>query len=791
MDSKVLTAQQWVNATYGNVPGYTRCPEDGQTGWSTMYSLTRALQVELGITALSNNFGPTTLSKLAALGDIGPGFAKTNIVRIVQHALFCKGYWGGQQNGDYDMDTSLAVGQLKDNAGIQDGNSRVQPKILKALLTMDAYVVLAGGTDTLRSIQQWLNGRYFGRRDFYLIPCDGIFSRDVQRALYLAIQFELGMTDDQATGVFGPGTQSGLKAHALAQGASGIWVQLFSAACVANGKARYRSGSGYGYREAAFTSSYDADLTSFVRAFQEFSELPVNGNADYTTWCQALISTGDVTRPGSALDCITTITDARAQALLAAGYHTIGRYLDERPSANPLNKAIQPGELDTIFRNGMRVFPISQYDGTDLEYFTYSQGYQDGLGAHAAAVKYGFGTGTVIYFAVDYDATGEEIASNIGPYFKGVVGALANQGKKYIHGVYGSRNVCIEVTKQTYARWSFVSGMSAGFSGNMGFPLPENWAFNQVQTLTVGSGAGVLEIDKNIHKTGTDPGVATVNVASTPVDAFVAYIGSLYDLARAYGGQRDPNQLVLEFLRHEDYTNYQWEQLIGDVDWDFINHVKSTGVQMIRELRDPFYGIDLKVSHLAATANGVYVTGKPSGTATNRGDVAGWGGDWMTFYGEWRRDSDSYASGLTYCQQKLAKVDGDGTFKLRDLIEDADGHHLAMRLRSGATIADEVTSLYQGSGYLGRFRRYFDDRFGNATGAKAIAKEMLMPGGDLVVNMGRSYLIETTGGVPTLMPHLMPNDKIDEFCQGFADMLLDRVGQEDAQAMRLRLDGKS
>lgn len=53
-DQKVLEAQQWVNTTYGAVFGYTRCPEDGRTGWAMTHSLTRALQHELGIIALSD-----------------------------------------------------------------------------------------------------------------------------------------------------------------------------------------------------------------------------------------------------------------------------------------------------------------------------------------------------------------------------------------------------------------------------------------------------------------------------------------------------------------------------------------------------------------------------------------------------------------------------------------------------------------------------------------------------------------------------------------------------------------
>jgi hypothetical protein len=242
----------------------------------------------------------------------------------------------------------------------------------------------------------------------------------------------------------------------------------------------------------------------------------------------------------------------------------------------------------------------------------------------------------------------------------------------------------------------------------------------------------------------------------------------------------------MEFLRHEDYNDVQWRRLIGELDDGFVNHVNSSGVQMIKEVREPFYGIDIHVSHFGATCNGIYLKGRPSGTSTGRGDVVGWGGDWMTFYGEWRRDSGSFSSGYTYCDQKLAKVDGNGTFKLRDLIEDADGYNIAMRVRDGVNIADAVDAYYRGGGYLSRMKRFYDARFGSARNAKAIARDMLMPGDDVTINAGRIYLIEKTGGTPTLMPHLLPEGKLDEFCQGFSDVLLARVGQENARAAALR-----
>lgn len=54
-DAMVYLTQRWLNQEYGDVPGFGYVTEDGRTGWDTVYGLTRALQVELGITDLADN----------------------------------------------------------------------------------------------------------------------------------------------------------------------------------------------------------------------------------------------------------------------------------------------------------------------------------------------------------------------------------------------------------------------------------------------------------------------------------------------------------------------------------------------------------------------------------------------------------------------------------------------------------------------------------------------------------------------------------------------------------------
>ncbi|MFG2516445.1 glycoside hydrolase domain-containing protein [Streptomyces sp. NPDC048584] len=508
-DELVLRAQRFVNQLYGDRIGM-KVAEDGITGWNTMYALTRALQDELGITSLSNNFGPTTLRLLTEKHPrLNRGTVPSaNFCRIIQSAMYCKGYDGGEIDGVYNDRVQTGITKLKQDMGV-DGvypGSDLTPKVFKGLLNMDPYVLVGyggkPGDEQIRAVQRWLNGRYIHRQDFFAIPCDGHHSREVAKSMLLAIQYELGVADGVATGVFGPGTQAGLKGHTLSVGSGGTWVSLFTAAMILNQRPN-----------VTFGNSFTSALSQAVTQFQQFVKLSATGKADFPTWASLLISYGDQSRPGTACDCVTTITPARAEALKAAGYTYVGRYLCNVPNTS-LDKMIKPGELQTIAQYGLRCFPIYQTFGGAASYFHYTQGSIDAYGAIEWARHHGFKDGTRIYFAVDYDALDHEVTSNVLPHFRAVHRVL-QENSRYRIGIYGPRNVCSRVSAAGYTDASFVSDMSSGFSGNLGYPMPSDWAFDQIVTLTVGSGAGSVEIDKNIasgRDTGQDsfdPGAGT------------------------------------------------------------------------------------------------------------------------------------------------------------------------------------------------------------------------------------------------------------------------------------------
>jgi peptidoglycan hydrolase-like protein with peptidoglycan-binding domain len=502
MDEMVRRAQAFVNSVYSDHIGVT-VDENGITGWDTMYALTRALQYELGISPVSDNFGPTTLATLTARYPVlnSSTVPSSNLCKIIQSGMYCKGYDGGEIDGTYNSRVQAAMSDLKTDMGVNGlyPGSDLTPKVFKGLLNMDPYITVNDGSDAVRSVQRWLNGRYTSRQDFFIIPCDGHNSRDVAKSMLLAIQYELGLADGAATGVFGPTTQAGLRSHPVSNGSQGIWVSLFSAAMIL--------GSAF---ELEFSDRFDDVLDEAVGLFQSFVALPVTHVGDFPTWASLLISYGDQSRQGAACDGVTLITDARAAALKAAGIKYVGRYLTNPSTTQLPEKAIQPGELQTIAGNGLRCFPIYQTYGGEASVFTYVAGRTDGQAAVNAALDHGFKAGTRIYFAVDFDALDADVTSNVLPYFKGVRDALADDGNRYQIGVYGPRNVCTRVAQAGYSSASFVSDLSSGYSGNFGYTLPSDWAYDQFVTRTTGNGDGAINIDNDIVS-GRDLGQASFN----------------------------------------------------------------------------------------------------------------------------------------------------------------------------------------------------------------------------------------------------------------------------------------
>src|SRR5659263_339000 len=107
-----------------------------------------------------------------------------NLLKILSACLWCKGYAGLWAGDDVAFESmSYSVGRIRDDLGLGSADPYVDVKLMASLMTMDAYTTLGSGSSAVREVQRWLNATYVNRAAFALIPCDGIYSRQVQTAL--------------------------------------------------------------------------------------------------------------------------------------------------------------------------------------------------------------------------------------------------------------------------------------------------------------------------------------------------------------------------------------------------------------------------------------------------------------------------------------------------------------------------------------------------------------------------------------------------------------------------------
>lgn len=685
-DHMVMAVQEWLNGTYLGDSRYNRVPENGKTGWPTIYGLRRALQIELGIEETSDSFGPTTYSKCPNINQGEEG----NLVRIVQAGLWCKGYSPGGFNGYYGNGTYTAVKQLKADMGFPTASGNMNRDVMKALLDMSAFVCLSSGLEEIRSIQQQLNYNYY---DFYQIcPCDGLYNREMNKMLIYALQKELGISKSAATGTWGPTTTALCKAKTFNIGDTSNIVKLIRYATVCNG-----------YSITTLSSTYDSTLDNVLEEFCNHLKItkPTN-KVNYTVIKSLLSSNGDTDRSALGCDTATKLTTEQIQTIKSTGYQYVGRYLTNTPGGT-LDKCLTSTEINNILKAGLKLFAIFQESGNSANSFTRATGKNNGEKAYEAAMEFGFLSSSTIYFAVDFDPTDEVIQSNIVPYFEGV---LSSNAKKYKVGVYGTRNVCNKLHNKLGIDKFFVSDASYGFSGNLGFNIPSNWCFDQFLTdITIGTGNGEVSIDK-VAVSGKDIGISKVIVPG--INQFYTYLSSVYNLAYNYcNNVPESNSLVLQYFRYlgnyggdwfgtkffQEVSNIQWSLVAGEINKDFCNLVESSLGNDIPEFKDPTTQCYYDFNHLAATLQAnmhVFIDTGNEGLDTFIDLFSGWMGDLTTFAKDIETKKQTNQTYQEYANEKLFA--SDTSFSMADYIADIDGINLAKSLLSNSNM--EITQLF-------------------------------------------------------------------------------------------------
>lgn len=713
-DSMVLKTQQWLNQTYNGKTGYISVTEDGYTGWNTIYALRRALQIELGITATSSNFGPSTTSKFNSRFPNGihqqnsDDESEDNIYGIIQGACWCKGYSTGSNDitKHFYGGTAKAVKTLKSHAGCSDSSSTITLNVMKALLSMDQFQLVNGGSTKIQQIQQNLNKGY---EDYIgLSPCDGLYGRSMNQSMIKVLQAIEGYSVDGATGNFGSGTKEKLpivpSIGQINASTEEKAIKLVRYALCCNG-----------YDVPITSGTWDSSLGDKIEEFQKDMCIEQSRICTVDTWMALLLSKGNPDRSCIGCDTRFEMTSDKLAYLKNNGYSIVGRYLTGGDF-----KELRPDEPQRILDAGLSFFPIFQESTTNVSYFTEERAIQDANNATQAAKKFRIPRRSIIYFAVDLDATDPQITSYVLPYFKKLYEYMNTQLFDYYRiGVYGTRNVCTQVMNNNYAVTSFVSDISTGYSGNMGFKMPKNWNFDQFHQFQVTTSSGTWDLDKDAFS-GKFTAVTRLDTP-TEKDLYTK-LKNLYDLATEYCNNnsknysvKEKNELVLQYLRSEEYKGNLWSLIAGKIETDFVNYVYDRVSSELhpKNVTIPKVGYgEMPIPHLAATLN-TRVNNFPILT-NEANDLSGWAGDLIQLGGVIANNEcteqdiyDLIACNDNALANNLLNVSASETgYGLEDWELDIDAIGLTAEVHNGVEIHTAFKDYYTTDQYKNRMQTF-------------------------------------------------------------------------------------
>ena len=539
VDSMLLKSQQWLNENFSSNSAFGSVPEDGTSRRATVNGCIRALQIRLGIVNTADNFGQGTESLFKSTYKNGivqqeyPSTEEDKVYGIIQCALWTKGYSTGSSSITkhfYDG-TGNAVKALKRDLGISSDSSTVTLNVMKFLLSMKQSKKVSGGIDDIRTIQQRLNNRYEPYIGF--IPTDGSMTRETSKALIIALQITEDIDPSLATGNFGKTTKERLPVlpdtiNSLSSEKKNEFVDLIRYSLCANG-----------IQVSLDTSEWNTEVSDAIGEFQQLMKLPYNKKADVNTWMSLFLSSGNPDRSSVASDTRFEMTSARIEYLKENGISIVGRYLTGD------SKSLRPGEAQRLLNAGIRFFPIFQetYYSDDVTKYNYNLGVSDARKAISKARQYGIPAGNIIYFAIDFDPTQDQIDTYVVPYFQ----AIKENIGEYCVGVYGTRNVCWNLIN--IAKASFVSDMSTGYSGNKGFKMPRNWNFDQFSEIK-GIGTTKWDLDKTAYS-GLYPPVTSLNSGTLNLSSTFSFNdGHVGDTRPLWG-----NYLTLKFTATDPNPN--------------------------------------------------------------------------------------------------------------------------------------------------------------------------------------------------------------------------------------------
>ncbi len=569
-DVMLVATQEWLKNTYGD---RVDVPTDGTERAKTIKGLIKALQIELNITAdgswgnnTSNAFDSLFTNGLSQQTEVNTNSTIMHIIYIIQGGFYtARGIAPGGLDGCFGETLTSAIKTFQGQVGInQDGV--IKSYLLKAILTTDSYELSSQGDSNIRDIQQSLNNKYYNL--IGLIPTNGVYERTTNTAIIKAMQIELQLDVD---GIWGKDTMNALptlRRYATISNKQIAYILQYLL---------YLNG----YNPNGFDGAFGGGVQSAVKACQQDYNLTPDGICGKQTWAALTVSCGDQSRSCTACDTVYEITANRAKVLKNNGYSLVGRYLTN-VNGGTLNKRIHEGELETIFNAGLKVFPIYQENGREINNFNFYHGLEDANKAINAAKEYGFPKNTTIFFAVDMDLYEDQIHSNIVPYFRAIK-ATFDGDSCYKVGVYGSRKLCSILYENKLIEHIFLADASYRFEGNVAKKIPNSWNYDQYSTDVAISD---FYIDKVADK-GNLIGISELDnsLITNKNESLYGVLKLIYEEAEKYLNTKlgagnfqiqDINKLVLQALRAKHYDSDLWNITAGILEKNFTDYISNS-----------------------------------------------------------------------------------------------------------------------------------------------------------------------------------------------------------------------
>lgn len=156
------------------------------------------------------------------------------------------------------------------------------------------------------------------------------------------------------------------------------------------------------------------------------------------------------------------------------GIQFVARYYRDPSSRLP---RLTPTEAQHLSALGLNIVAVWESYSDNPAYFSYARGYWDATKAALEAVATGQPAGTAIYFGVDFNAQGWQLAT-VEQYFRGIDAGMAAVGRgrpPYGIGVYGSGAVCRLIKGSGLAEFAWLAN-STLWAGDRTY---RNWNIRQ------------------------------------------------------------------------------------------------------------------------------------------------------------------------------------------------------------------------------------------------------------------------------------------------------------------------